>query len=104
MHRIAVVLFSSLAVVAVTPLTSSADIANGERLARRWCASCHVVAADQRQGNTQASPFSAMAKIPGLNAEKIALFLLAPHPPMPDMSLSRSEAADLAVYIKAQGK
>ncbi len=104
MHRIAVVLFSSLAVVAVTSLTSSADIAHGERLARRWCASCHVVAADQRQGNTQASPFSAMAKIPGLNAEKIALFLLAPHPPMPDMSLSRSEAADLAVYIKAQGK
>ncbi len=104
MHRIAITLASSLAVVAVTALTSSADVANGERLARRWCASCHVVAADQRQGGTQASPFSAMAKIPGLNAEKIALFLLAPHPPMPDMSLSRREAADLAVYIKAQGK
>ncbi len=104
MHHRAVVLVSSLAVVALTPLLSSADVANGERLARRWCASCHVVAADQRQGNTQASPFSAMAKIPDLNAEKIALFLLAPHPPMPDMSLSRSEAADLAVYIKAQAK
>ncbi len=104
MHRFAVVLFSSLAVVTGAPRPSSADAANGERLARRWCASCHIVAADQRQGSTQASPFSAMAKIPGLNAEKIALFLLAPHPPMPDMNLSRSEAADLAVYIKAQAK
>jgi hypothetical protein len=29
----------------------------------------------------------------------LALFLLLPHPKMPDMSLSRSEAADLAAYI-----
>jgi hypothetical protein len=27
-----------------------------------------------------------------------ALFLLNPHPRMPDMNLSRSEAADLAAY------
>ena len=104
MHRIAVALLSSMVFVTLADVASAADAANGERLARRWCASCHVVAADQRQGNTQAGPFSEMAKIPGLNAEKIALFLLAPHPPMPDMSLSRSEAADLATYIEKQGK
>lgn len=45
-----------------------------------------------------------MAKIAGLNAEKIALYLLLPHPKMPDMNLSRKEAADLAVYIARQGK
>lgn len=104
MPRIAAALLSSLVAMTLVNTAALADAANGEKLARRWCASCHVVARDQRQGNTQASPFSAMAKIPGLNAEKIALFLLAPHPPMPDMSLSRSEAADLAVYIKAQGR
>ena len=104
MHRIAAALLSSLAVVTLAQVASAADAANGERLARRWCASCHVVATDQRQGNTQASPFSAMAKIPGLDAAKIALFLLAPHPPMPDMSLSRDEAADLAAYIEKQGR
>ena len=104
MHRISVALLSSLAVVTLAYVASAADAANGEKLARRWCASCHVVATDQRQGNTQASPFSAMAKIPGLNAEKIALYLLLPHPKMPDMSLSRSEAADLAGYIVTQGK
>ena len=34
----------------------------------------------------------------------LALFLLSPHPKMPDMNLSRNEAADLAAYIKSQGK
>ena len=104
MHRIAAALLSSLVAVTLADVASAADTGNGEMLARRWCASCHVVSRDQRQGNTQASPFSAMAKLPGLDAGKLALFLLAPHPPMPDMSLSRDEAADLAAYIKAQRK
>jgi hypothetical protein len=47
----------------------------------------------------QAPPFATIAKIPDFDAAKIALFLLAPHPKMPDMGLSRSEAADLAAYI-----
>jgi hypothetical protein len=37
--------------------------------------------------------------MPGLDAAKIAHFLLDPHPKMPDMSLSRTEAADIAAYI-----
>ena len=102
MTRIATTLLSSLVAVTFASTAALADAANGEKLARRWCADCHVVASDQRQGSTQAAPFSEMAKIPGLNAEKIALYLLLPHPKMPDMSLSRKEAADLAVYISRQ--
>jgi hypothetical protein len=37
--------------------------------------------------------------MPGFDAAKVALFLLNPHPKMPDMNLSRAEAADLAAYI-----
>jgi hypothetical protein len=33
-----------------------------------------------------------------------ALFLLLPHPRMPDMSFSRAEAADLAAYFETQGR
>jgi mono/diheme cytochrome c family protein len=80
----------------------AADAANGQTLAKRWCAACHVVSTDQTQGGTQAPPFSAIAKTPRLDAAAIALFLLAPHPKMPDMSLSRAEAADLAAYIQRQ--
>jgi hypothetical protein len=35
--------------------------------------------------------------MPNFDAAKIALFLLDPHPKMPNMS--RKEAADLAAYI-----
>jgi hypothetical protein len=61
-----------------------------------------VVASDQKRGNTQAPPFSAIAKKPGFDETKIAFFLLAPHPKMPDMNLSRGEAADLAAFIATQ--
>jgi mono/diheme cytochrome c family protein len=35
----------------------------------------------------------------GFDAAKIAFFLLDPHPNMPNMVLSRDEAADIAAYI-----
>ena len=78
----------------------AADADNGKRLAHRWCAACHVVSATQHSATTdQAPPFATIAKIPGFNAAQVALFLLAPHPKMPDMELSRTEAGDLAAYI-----
>src|SRR3954469_8594093 len=75
----------------------AADPDNGARLAHRWCEACHVVTPTQtRPATDQAPPFSTIAKTPGFNAANIALFLLVPHPKMPDMGLSRLDAADLA--------
>ena len=34
------------------------------------------------------------------SANRLAFFLLDPHPKMPDMQLTRVEAQDLAAYIK----
>ncbi|MBX9825170.1 MAG: cytochrome c [Xanthobacteraceae bacterium] len=79
--------------------TSAADVKNGEALARRWCSSCHVVAGDQSGTVGEAPPFRVIARTPDLDAGKIALFLLQPHPKMPDMGLSRQAAGDLAAYI-----
>ncbi|HET7190759.1 MAG TPA: c-type cytochrome [Pseudolabrys sp.] len=80
----------------------AADARHGETLAKRWCAACHVVSADQKSGNTQAPPFSAIARKPGFDGANIATFLQTSHPRMPDMNLTRGEAADLAAYIKSQ--
>jgi mono/diheme cytochrome c family protein len=94
--------FRACLVIAGTMLTAAAHAAdpdNGERLARRWCSECHVVASDQRGPTAEAPPFATIAKQPDLSAAKVALFLLEPHPKMPNMQLSRSEAADLAAYI-----
>lgn len=78
----------------------TADANNGSRLAHRWCEACHIVIPTQRRaGSDQAPPFATIAKRPGFNASETAVFLLDPHPKMPDMSLTRTEAADLAAYI-----
>jgi mono/diheme cytochrome c family protein len=97
--------FLLLAVAALAFLPSSAmaaDPGNGGRLARRWCAACHLVATDQHPPTTEAVPFSTMARTPGFDEGRLAFFLLDPHPKMPDMALSRPEAADLAAYIAQQ--
>ena len=88
-----------LAVAMIAQPVLAADARNGEQLARRWCEPCHVVAADQRQAAGEAPPFTSIATRPGFDAARIAMFLLDPHPKMPDMSLTRIEAADLAAYI-----
>jgi len=80
----------------------AADAHHGAELARRWCAACHIVAPDQTNGSTQAPPFSAIANRPGFDVNRLAYFLLNPHPKMPDMGLSRIDAGDLAAYIAQQ--
>ena len=84
---------------AITPAVG-ADANNGERLAHRSCAACHVVLTAQRQSTSDQAPtFANIAKTLGFDAARIALFLLDPHPKMPDTELSRPEAGDLAAYI-----
>jgi mono/diheme cytochrome c family protein len=87
---------------ALTGSVFAADVRKGELLAKRWCTDCHIVSLDQKQGTTQAPPFSAVASRADFSETTVAYFLLTPHPRMPDMNLSRSEAADLAAYVKTQ--
>jgi cytochrome c2 len=82
--------------------TFAADADNGSTLAQRWCASCHVVSSAQKNGTDVAPSFASIAQRGNFNAEKLAYFLLDPHPKMPDLSLSRDAAADIAAYIAAQ--
>jgi mono/diheme cytochrome c family protein len=86
------------AILAVTP-AFAADPDNGERLSQRWCTACHVVASDQRGPTGEAPPFRTIAAKPDFDAAKLAFFLMDPHPKMPNMQLSRTEAGDLAAYI-----
>ncbi len=102
MHKIALVI-SALVFVSVSSAWA-ADARNGEVLARRWCAACHVVAPDQREPAGEALPFASVAKRPNFDAHQLAFFLLNPHPKMPDMGLSRSAAEDLSAYIVTLNK
>ena len=104
MIRTPAIFLSIIVVAGLSQGAAAADAGQGGVLAKRWCAACHVVAADQTTVSGQAPPFSAIGKTPDLDTAKLALFLLLPHPKMPDMSLSRAEAADIAAYIQSQGK
>ena len=78
----------------------AADASNGKRVAVRWCATCHVVAPDQRNAYADAPPFKEIASRPNFSESGLVTFLLNPHAKMPNMSLTRIEAADIAAYIR----
>ncbi|MGN6572669.1 MAG: cytochrome c [Pseudolabrys sp.] len=100
----AVLIFLVVAASATFAATAAgaADAGHGEVIATRWCAACHAVSPSQTQASTQSPPFSEIARKPTFDAAQLALYLLLPHPRMPDMGMSRDEAADLAAYIAAQ--
>jgi mono/diheme cytochrome c family protein len=80
-------------------LAFAADADQGATLAGRWCATCHVVDGDQKLASADVAPFATIAQKPDFSPEKVAAFLIEPHPKMPNFQLSRSEAADIAAYI-----
>ena len=102
-------LLTALAVTATAlaapPVPS--DPARGGRLAERWCASCHLVSAEQKTASADAPSFAALAATPGRTPDGIADFLTLPgttHSRMPDLSLSRVEIDDISAYIASLKK
>ena len=83
----------------ISQTVRAADADNGLRLAERWCAACHLVSGIQSKGVDGAPSFESVAQKKDFSTERLAFFLLDPHPIMPNMSLSRNEAADIAAYI-----
>ncbi len=100
--------FACLGVAVVLLMTSAgkgeaADSANGRRIAERWCAECHVVALGQRQASDAVPTFAEIGGSGRFDETALAAFLAAPHHSrMPNLSLSRSEIADLVAYIKGR--
>jgi len=90
-----------LAVISVFGISSAfaADANHGADLAKRWCASCHVVTSSQTQASADVPSFASIAGKPDFSPERLAFFLLDPHPKMPNFPLSRTEATDIAAYI-----
>jgi mono/diheme cytochrome c family protein len=103
-QRVAAGLLAVFGGVVMGEAAEAADAYNGGQIARRWCEPCHVVAGDQQGTTGEAPPFASIAKRPGFDAGKLTVFLLEPHPKMPNMSLTRIEAGDLAAYIASLGK
>jgi len=93
---------AALVVLAATAssLADAGEAQKGAVIAKRWCASCHVVSKDQASADADAPTFFDIAQR-RTDKKQIANFLVDPHPPMPDMHLSRKEIDDIATYIRS---
>jgi mono/diheme cytochrome c family protein len=89
-----------LALFAAPSVAAAAgDPQRGRELAEQWCSSCHLVSAEQQTASTDAPPFETIADRSPDEFSWLEAFLADPHPPMPQLSLSRDEIRDLVAYI-----
>jgi len=77
------------------------DAREGGEIAERWCATCHLVSERQERATPDAPTFMSIAERSPEAIDALAGFLMDPHPPMPDLSLTRQEIRDLLAYIES---
>jgi mono/diheme cytochrome c family protein len=84
----------------VVPATPSPD--NGHALAQRFCTNCHLVEDNSSATVPAGVPtFRGIANKPGQTGQNIMNVLIHPHPPMPDIHLSRAEIVDIISYLES---
>ena len=93
------------AIAAATVLFSTgaahADAAAGAELARRWCASCHLIGETNPTAPVPQGPPPLRSVVrSGMTQDQLRTFLSHPHGKMPDLSLTRAEIDDLVAYIQ----
>lgn len=75
--------------------------AEGLRLARQWCTSCHVVDKAQNRASDVAPSFFEIANDPLRSSDGIRAWLADPHPPMPPVNLTHRETEDVIAYLES---
>ena len=98
-------LLAACALLAGMPVNAAEPVSDaraGERMARLWCAECHLVADDQKRPVVVGVPtFRGLANDPKVTEYRIRMFLVTPHPVMPNFMLSVQETEDLLAYFRS---
>ena len=79
---------------------SVGDADAGERLAREWCTACHYVGPGAAASDA-APAFAEIANNPAATTEGWRNWLMDPHPPMPNLALSRQEIDAIVAYLQS---
>ena len=82
------------------PAQAGGDVARGAAIAKRWCVNCHVVSAEQKSAKVDVPTFADIARRRP-DDRAISRFLVDPHPPMPNLNLTRQEIDDVVSYIRS---
>ena len=83
-----------------TPALAQGDPEAGRDLVRRWCTACHVVELEGT-GTDAGPPLPALLAGKQRSADEIRGWLADPHPPMPNLDLSRQEIDDILAYLQS---
>lgn len=77
------------------------DAKTGHEIAGKLCVSCHIVGPEASSASVPADvpSFVTIANKPGQTVQAIAGAIVIPHPPMPQIELTREEIGDVAAYI-----
>jgi mono/diheme cytochrome c family protein len=94
-------LVSVVTVIGVAGVAEAAGNAEaGRQLVTRSCSSCHATETSVT-ATDNAPPFSAIAKTNKESPAWIRGWLMSPHPPMPNISLSRQQIDDIVAYLSS---
>jgi cytochrome c len=74
----------------------------GKAIASRWCSSCHNIGGNEKPAASDTTPtFDSIARRPDLNRVQLETWIGNPHPPMPNLNLTRIEVDNLVTYIES---
>lgn len=79
--------------------TAAGDASAGKEIASKWCSQCHVIEENQEIASADLPTFKFIADKYQEELDALGAFLADPHPPMPNLSLTRQEIQDLLAYI-----
>jgi mono/diheme cytochrome c family protein len=76
------------------------DAGHGRVIANTWCSACHLVAPGENRAVVADVPtFTSIAQRLPTDVDVLAAFIANPHPPMPNLGLSRQDIKDILAYI-----
>jgi len=100
-HRLAPAAAAGVVLVlTATQVFAAGDAAAGQRLTQQWCSGCHI-ASRNGPGTDAAPPLADIAQHQGRSEAWLRGWLAAPHPPMPNLSLSRQEIDNIVAYLES---
>jgi mono/diheme cytochrome c family protein len=90
---------AAVLLLGATPARAAGDVENGEALAQKWCASCHVISEAALAG-MEALVAPTFMELKLESAAELKAALTEPHPFMPEFdNLTDQDVDDLLVYI-----